>query len=242
MSSGESIAIVTGANSGIGYAVTELLIQAGFLVIGADLSNSSREDCKDEQYRFIMTNVALEADIQRLFAAIEQRWGRLDLLCNCAGITSLENFSSITSSDWDMMMNINLKAVFLTCQHALNLMKKRKSGKIVNVASNAGKEGGKRVGAHYAASKAGVITLTRSLALYAADLNINVNCVAPGPTRTPMTDSWDNAIQQSLIDKIPLHRFAEAQEIAEAILFLASPQADYITGETLNVNGGLIMD
>jgi NAD(P)-dependent dehydrogenase (short-subunit alcohol dehydrogenase family) len=161
---------------------------------------------------------------------------------NCAGITSLENVNSLTPEKWDNMLNINLRAVFFCCQRALKIMKEQKHGKIVNISSNAGVGGGKAVGVHYSASKAGVICLTKSLALYAADFNVNVNCVAPGPTQTPMTDEWEKNVYEKLRQAIPFKRFAAPEEIAEAILFLASDKSGFITGETLNVNGGLLMD
>lgn len=238
----ERVVIVTGSESGIGLAVTQLLLESGCHVVGADISNRNNPHEDHPRFSFIPTDVTIDDEIDGLFAAVLHRFGRLDVLFNCAGITSLDPISAITSESWDSMFAVNLKAVFFCSKRALEIMERQGFGRIINVASNAGKSGGKAVGAHYSASKAGVICLTRSMAMHAAEYNITVNCVAPGPTSTPMTAGWDKEVQRSLVDKIPLGRFAEPVEVAEAIVFLASEAARYITGETLNVNGGLLMD
>ena len=132
--------------------------------------------------------------------------------------------------------------VFFAAQAALKVMCRQNYGKIINISSASGKSGGVAVGAHYAATKAAVICLTKSLALYSAPFGVNVNCVCPGPIKTPMTDVWGEAMNKSFAQKIPFKRYGTPEEVAEAICFLASDRARYITGETMDVNGGLVMD
>lgn len=236
------VAIVTGSESGIGYAVTEVLLANEYIVVGADLNNRNTPHERSGNFTFVPTDVTSTRELDSLFSSTINRFGRLDALVNSAGVTGLDTIYEITDESWNRIIDVNLKAVFFTSQKALTIMTDQGFGKIVNLSSNAGKSGGKAVGAHYSASKAGVICLTRSLAQYAAEFGVHVNCVAPGPTRTPMTDEWEEQVSRSLIGKIPLGRFAEPSEIAEAIMFLLSEKSDFITGETLNVNGGLLMD
>jgi 3-oxoacyl-[acyl-carrier protein] reductase len=234
------LAIVTGSENGIGLAVTRKLLADGFNVVGVDLKMSGR--IHGPNYSHYSADISDEKSIIEIFSDVQVKFERLDCLFNCAGITSLDTVEEISSESWDRMMSVNLKAVFFFCKEALKIMKRQGSGVIINVASNAGKSGGAAVGAHYAVSKAGVICLTKSLAMDAASYNVRINCVAPGPTSTQMTADWNKELKSTLSDKIPLGRFGEPDEVAEALLFLASEKAAYITGETLNVNGGLLMD
>lgn len=238
----DKIVVITGSEGGIGYIAAELMIKKGASVIGVDLRQNNGINLNKEKYEFMKTDVSNVLEIKKLFSNIITKYNKIDILLNCAGITSLDGVMDITSELWDTMLDVNLKSVFFCCQNALKTMIKQRSGKIVNVSSIAGECGGKVVGANYSASKAGVISLTMSLALFGADYNINVNCVAPGPTETPMTSVWGSEINKNLKNSIPLKRFAKPVEIAEAILFLASDKSNYITGETLNVNGGFLMD
>lgn len=241
MKDNSKIVLVTGSGSGIGFSAVNLMLRKGDIVIGADLKNNEFFKQNDGQFSYIKTDITDEQQLNSLFEYIGKKFGKLDVLLNCAGITSLDAIGDITSENWDRMFAVNLKAVFLTCQRALKFMSAQKSGKIVNISSNAGVSGGKAVGIHYSTSKAGVIGLTKSLALYAADFNVNINCVAPGPTLTPMTEVWGEKVYNRLVTQIPLKRFASSEEIAEAIQFLASSKADFITGAVLNVNGGVTM-
>ena len=236
------IILITGAESGIGRTTAELMLKAGYYVVGADIKTNELSRPDYPNYYFVKTDLTDPAQIDELFETVYSRFKRLDVLLNCAGITSLDDVHEITPEKWDLMLDINLKAVFFCCRNALAIMEKQGHGKIVNISSNAGVAGGKAVGVHYSASKAAVIGLTKSLAKYAADFNINVNCVAPGPTATPMTEAWQSELYSSLIDAIPLKRFAQPLEIAEAIFYLSSEKSDFITGETLNINGGLVMN
>ena len=190
--------------------------------------------------------LAIEADVSRLpdvqgaVEATVERFGGLDILVNNAGICPMSPFTDITESEWDRVLAINLKGAFLCCQAVLpHLRRSGQRGRIVNIASVAGQMGGVTVGAHYAASKAGLIGLSKSLAQMLAPDGVTVNCVAPGAVATDMTKAWPGAMQVDLKAKISLGRFAQPQEIAEAVLFLASDRARFITGATLDVNGGL---
>ena len=181
-------------------------------------------------------------EIKALFTEAVKNFTRIDILVQCAGVCYRSPVPEITPEEWDYTFAVNLKSVFFASQEALKFMCPQNYGKIIHISSASGKSGGVAVGAHYAATKAAVICLTKSLALYAAPFGVNINCICPGPIKTPMTDSWGEAVNKSFAEKIPLRRYGTPDEVAEAICFLASDRARYITGETLDVNGGLVMD
>ena len=242
------VAIITGGASGIGQAAATLLGTRGATVVLADIQEETAQnvatDMRDQGINVdvIKTDMTDIADIRSLFSHTIALHQKTDILVNCAGIARLTSVPDITPEEWDLVLAINLKSVFFCSQEALRYMCEKKYGKIVNIASVAGKMGGINVGAHYAASKAGVICLTKSLAMYAALYNVNVNSVCPGPVATPLTDKWGTERNTELAKKIPLKRYGAAEEVAEAVCFLASDKATYITGEILDVNGGLVMD
>jgi len=148
----------------------------------------------------------------------------------------------IQVEEWDKIMAVNLRGTFLTSREAFRIMKEKKSGKIISLASAAAKIGGLAAGAHYSASKAGIICFTKSLALQAAPFRINVNAVCPGPTCTEMTDAWGDETNKAFADRIPWKQYAQPKDIANAVVFLASDKSRYMTGEIIDVNGGLVMD
>jgi 3-oxoacyl-[acyl-carrier protein] reductase len=242
------VAVITGAASGIGRQAATLIGERGASVVIADVQEKMANDvvenlkARDITAQFIKTDITNIDHIRALFSETISTYKKLDILINCAGIGRLTRVPDITPEEWDLVLAVNLKSAFFCSQEALKYMCKRKVGKIINIASAAGKIGGIAVGAHYSASKAAIICLTKSLALYAAPFNITVNCVCPGPTVTPLTDEWGEELNTSFANKIPLKRYGTPDEIAEAICFLASDRANYITGETLDVNGGLVMD
>jgi 3-oxoacyl-[acyl-carrier protein] reductase len=242
------IVLITGGASGIGREAAFLMGGQGAEIIIADIQEKAGEaavgaiKASGAVARFVKYDALDVSQVRRLVGEVAAAAGRIDVLVNCAGICPLAKVPDLQIDEWDRVMAVNLTSTFVACQEALRHMCAAGSGKIVNLASAAGKSGGAAVGAHYAASKAGVICLTKSLAVYGAPFGVNVNCVSPGPTETPMTDAWGEAINASMAGKIPLKRYARPAEVAEAILFLASDRAAYITGETLDVNGGLIMD
>ena len=244
----EKTVVITGGAGGIGRAAADIMGRRGASLFITDVDTDAGEEAVDGWREsgipadFIRADLTDVAQVRALFRRVEEKAGRIDVLVTCAGISSLTPVPEISPGEWDQVFAVNLKATFFCCQEALRTMVERKSGKIVTIASAAAKIGGVAVGAHYSASKAGVICLTKSLALYAAAHGINVNCVCPGPTVTALTDAWGEAINREFARKIPFKRYGRAEEIAEAIAFLASERASYLTGETVDVNGGLVMD
>ena len=177
-----------------------------------------------------------------MIAATTKAFGRIDLLVNNAGILEQKPFHTITEHDWDTMMAVNLKGVFLCSQEAMLVMARQGGGSIVNISSSGGQLGG-MLAVHYAASKAGVISLTRSLARVGAGHRVRVNCVTPGLILTEMSQKeiQSEAGQQKINQQIPMRRAGSVEEVANAVAFLASDESSYITGQTINVNGGLYM-
>ncbi len=243
-----SVAILTGAGGAIGRATALLFAAEGAAVVLADVRKEGVEESarrvKESGGRAlpVAADVSDERDVARLVSATLEEFGTIDVLVNNAAISMETPILDIKAGDWDRVMAVNLRSVFLMSREAFRVMKPRGKGKIISMASASAKIGGLVVGAHYAASKAGVICFTKSLALQAAPFGINVNAVCPGPTRTPMTDAWGEKANVEFAAKIPLKRYGEPEEIAQAVLFLASERSRYITGEILDVNGGLVMD
>lgn len=240
-------ALITGGAGGIGFSTAKLLGEYGVTVVLTDILEDQGRDAAKEledlgiETAFIPSDLTDQDSIDALFSSVIERFGCLDILVNSAGVTSLTPIPEISEEEWNRVLSINLGSVFFCSQRALKSMRKQKSGKIINIASNAGRVGGVAVGAHYSSSKAGIICLTKTFALYGAPFGITANCVAPGPIDTPMTECWDETTSKTLIERIPLHRFGKPEEVGEAICFLASDKASFITGATLDVNGGIVM-
>jgi len=237
-------AIVTGAASGLGRSIAERLACEGATVVVSDIDGGRLAEVAKHIPRAISVpaDVSSKADVERLFSEAMASLGRLDILVTAAGICSLTSFAEISEEEWDRVLAVNLKGTFLCCQRALLEMVPRKSGKVVTISSASAKLGGVVVGAHYSASKAAIVCLTKSMALYAAPYHINVNSVCPGPQETPMTEAWGEKINRAFREKIPWKEYGKPQDVAEAVLFLVSERSRYITGEILDVNGGLVMD
>jgi len=239
----EKTAIITGGARGIGQATALKLANKGINIVIADISNEVNKTVKKikelgKKAIYIKTDVSNKEEVQLLIEKTLKRFNSIDILINNAGISQFNiSFEDIKEEEWNLMMNINLKGVFFCCQAVLPYMKSKRSGKIVNLASIAAKTGGIKSGAHYAAAKAGVITLTKSVAKSGAPYGINVNAVSPGIIETDMTK---NVAYE--ISSIPLGRLGKAEEVAEVICFLASDAARYITGEIVDVDGGMSMD
>jgi 3-oxoacyl-[acyl-carrier protein] reductase len=241
----DKVAIVTGAASGIGKAIAHALAQAGCDIVIADIDLEGGETTVREVEEIGRTAIAVRADVrsrsdcERMVSAALERFGTIDILVNNAGIYPAAPLVEMKEDEWDEVLDINLKGVFLCSQAVMPTMMARRSGRIVNIASIDGKTPG-HINAHYSASKAGVISLTRSMAAELAPYGINVVAIAPGWTATEKIlrgERWKEAVE-----KIPLGRLAQPEEIAHVILFLVSEAASYITGETINVSGGLVMD
>ena len=232
------VVVITGAARGIGFATAQLFAAEGARVVLADLSDdcaAAGETLLAQGYSDIL---AVRNDVEALFHKVASVFGEVDVLVNNAGITRDALFHKLTEEQWDSVMSVNLKSMLFTTQAALGHMLKKGKGAIVNLASVSGQMG--NVGqSNYAASKAGVEALTRTLCLEYAAKGIRINAVAPGFTYSEMTKAIPETVMEAMLKKIPMRRGAEPQEIARAILFLASEDASFINGQTLSVNGGM---
>ena len=235
--------IVTGASGGIGNAIVEKLYEQG----GNVLATGTREEKLNELKEKFKNIKTLKFDISNhekieefINNATDELGGSLDCIVNNAGITKDNLTIRMSMDEWSKVIDINLTSTFLMSKFAIKKMLKNKTGKIINITSVVGHTG--NVGqANYTASKAGIVAMSKSLAIEYAKKNINVNCISPGFISTAMTDAIDEKFKESIISKIPANRLGKPEDIANAVLFLASSGADYINGETLHVNGGMYL-
>jgi 3-oxoacyl-[acyl-carrier protein] reductase len=239
------VALVTGASRGIGRAIAALLAARGLRVIGTATSESGAravgEALAAHGGRGVVLDVNDGAAVDATIDAIVKQDGALHVLVNNAGITRDTLSMRMKDDDWDAVLDTNLKAVFRASRAAIRPMMKQRWGRIVNITSVVGASGNAGQ-ANYAAAKAGVAGMTRSLARELGSRGITVNCVAPGFIATDMTDGLPEAQKSALLAQIPLGRLGAVEEVAEAVAFLASAGAGYITGTELHVNGGMYMD
>ncbi|MBQ0935636.1 3-oxoacyl-ACP reductase FabG [Ideonella paludis] len=240
------VALVTGASRGIGRAIAMELARQGLHVIGTATSESGAQAISDAlaglgQSRGVVLNVNDAAAVDATIDGILKAHGALHVLVNNAGITRDTLAMRMKDDDWDAVVDTNLKAVFRMSRAVLRPMMRQRYGRIVNITSVVGGMGNAGQ-ANYAAAKAGVAGMTRSLARELGSRSITVNCVAPGFIATDMTDALPEAQKAALQQQIPLQRLGQAEEVAHAVAFLASPQAGYITGSELPVNGGMFMN
>jgi len=242
----DRVAIVTGGSRGIGRAICQVLGRDGASVVIADIdvdgAKVSASMMDGRPTLAVAADVSSEQSVRQLYSQVRDSFGRVDILVNNAGIFKMTPILEIELDEWERIMAINLRGTFLMSREAFRIMKEQQSGNIVSIASAAGKIGGLVAGAHYSASKAGVICFTKSLALQAAAYNIRVNAVCPGPTKTGLTADWGEEMNRAVAEEIPLKGYAQPEDVAEAVAFLLSDRARYITGEILDVNGGLVMD
>ena len=237
-------ALVTGASRGIGAAIADTLAQVGATVIGTATSDSGAAAIGERLAQWNGQGRALnatEADgIENLIADIEKEFGKLDILVNNAGITRDNLLMRMKEEEWDEIMQVNLKSVFRASKAVLRGMMKQRSGRIINITSVVGAMGNAGQ-ANYAAAKAGLMGFAKSMAREVGSRGITVNCIAPGFIDTDMTRALPEEVRKTFEAQTALGRFGDAQDIADAVLFLASDQAKYITGQTLHVNGGMLM-
>ena len=240
------VALVTGGAQGIGKAVALMLAHHGADVIVADVNLEKAQETAKEVEATGRGAMAVKVDITRL-NDVEQmvesaiaRFGKVDILINNAGIARDKLILRMTEEDWDAVLDVNLKGTFHCTKTVIKHMSKQRSGKIVNIASVVG-EMGNAGQANYSASKAGVIGLTKTVAREFAQRGINVNAIAPGYIQTPMTDVLPDKAKEELKRLIPMERLGQPEDVAHAVLFLVSEASSYITGQVLNVNGGIYM-
>lgn len=240
-------ALVTGASRGIGAAIAKKLAARGFMVIiNYGHSSAAAEEVKNQieqaggQAVLMQGDVSSGDDVDRMFKDIKKTWGRLDVLVNNAGINRDTLLVRMKEDHWDAVLSTDLKSVFFTTKAAASLMMRQRSGSIINIASVVGITGNAGQ-ANYAAAKAGVIGFTKSAAKELAARGIRVNAIAPGFIETDMTDAIPEKIREGMLETIPLRRGGKAEDVANAVAFLASDDAGYITGQVLKVDGGMVM-
>jgi 3-oxoacyl-[acyl-carrier protein] reductase len=246
------VAIVTGATQGIGKAIAIELANKGAKIVINGVNEKKGEKVVREINKSTQTALFIQADVsngnevEKMVSRVISRWGKIDILVNNAGISPKKSggmkipIREIQEAEWERVMDVNLKGVFNCSKAVMDFMSRQKAGKIINIASIAGIKSGNLTisGAHYAASKAAVISFTKSLAGELAHCRINVNAVAPGRVETEMTKRGQPEMNEAFKSRIPWRRFGKPQEIAKVVAFLVSEEADYITGETFIIDGG----
>ncbi len=240
------VAIVTGASRGIGRAIALALAAQGAKVVASARNAEALAGLVEEikglggEATAVAGDVAVEEDAAKLVQEAVATYGQLDILVNNAGITRDGLLLRMKSEDWDAVLDTNLKGAFLCIRAAAKVMSKQRSGRIINMSSVVG-EMGNAGQANYCASKAGLLGLTKSVAKELARRNVTVNAITPGFIVTDMTENMTDKAREAMTEQIPLGRLGESDDIANAVLFLASDQASYITGQVLGINGGMYM-
>ena len=239
----ENNIIVTGATGGIGNSIVKKLYDAGANILATGTKSEKLEELKKkfEGIKILKFDISQTDNLENFIEdATKQIGGKLDCLVNNAGITQDNLAIRMSIQEWKKVIDINLTSTFLISKFAIKKMLKNKKGKIINITSVVGHTG--NLGqTNYTASKAGIVAMSKSLAIEYAKKNININCISPGFIKTAMTDKIDDKFKEVIISKIPSARLGEPRDVANAVIFLASSQSDYINGETLHVNGGMYM-
>jgi 3-oxoacyl-[acyl-carrier protein] reductase len=242
------VAIVTGAGRGIGRAIALALVREGAGVGLVDISTEGTEKVRAEieaaggRAAAFACDISKSNEVQAMVDGVLRAFGRIDILVNNAGIIRRGTIETMAEEDWDQVMAVNLKGAFNCCKAVVGPLKRQGSGRIINVTSISGKAGDITSAPGYGSSKAGIDALTKTLARYLAPYGVNVNSVAPHAIETEMSAQWSEEKRREVVSSIPLHRMGKPEDVAEAVLFLASDSASFITGEVLDVNGGAWMD
>ena len=235
--------IVTGASGGIGNSIVEKLYENGANILATGTKIEKLEELKKRfnTIKIIKFDISQHEKVEEFInIATEELGGSLDCIVNNAGITKDNLTIRMSLEEWTKVIDVNLTSTFLMCKYSIKKMLKNKFGKIINITSVVGHTG--NVGqANYAASKAGIVAMSKSLAIEYAKKNINVNCISPGFISTAMTDQIDEKHKEAIIAKIPSNRLGKPEDVANAVIFLVSEHSDYINGETIHVNGGMYL-
>lgn len=235
------VALITGANGGLGDKIARTLHAQGAVLALTDRRTDNMEKLKNElgsNVEYFVADLTNAESISQLIKDVEEKFGRIDILVNNAGLTKDNLFIRMSDEDWQLVLDVNLTAGFKLAKAAVRGMMKRRFGRIIGIASVVGVTGNAGQ-ANYSASKAGMIAMNKCLAQEVGSRGITVNSIAPGFIRTPMTDVLPDDVKAALLAKIPEAKLGEAQDIANVVAFLASDEAQYITGQTININGGM---
>jgi 3-oxoacyl-[acyl-carrier protein] reductase len=236
-------ALVTGASGGIGSAIARMLHGRGAAVALSGTRRAALEEVASslgERVHVVEANLSETAAVEGLVPAAEAALGGLDILVNNAGVTRDNLFLRMKDEEWDQVISVDLTAAFRLCRAAVKGMMRRRYGRIVNIGSVVGTTGNAGQG-NYAAAKAGLVGLTKALAAEVASRNITVNCLAPGFIESPMTEALNDKQREAILGTVPMARLGSGEDIAAAVVYLASDEARYVTGHTLHVNGGMVM-
>ena len=237
-------ALITGASGGIGKEIANVLIEhnAEVCISGRNLDElNALKELLGEKCHVVTCDLSKKDEIIELIKKTDKVLGHIDILINNAGITKDNIFLRMSESEWEDVLNVNLNSTFNILKLITKGMVKRKYGRIINISSVVGVTGGAGQ-VNYSASKAGLIGLTKSLSQEIATRNITVNCIAPGFIETPMTEKLDDKRKDAILNSIPMNRIGKPKDLSSAIIFLASQESSYITGQTLHINGGLYMN
>lgn len=240
-------AIITGAGSGIGKAMALKFGAEGANVVAVDMNIDNAQITSKQIIEnngksiAVKTNVADKESVDNLFKITIETYGKVEILINCAGILRSTQIEDLTVEEWDLMMAVNLRSVFLMSQRAVEDMRKYNYGRIITIASNAGRDGGESAGLSYAASKAGVIGFMRGLAKRTAQQGITVNCIAPGTTMTDMIKNFSAEDIEHLKSTIPVRRLGKAEDYAEMAALMCTEYGSFMTGAVVDMNGGLFI-
>jgi 3-oxoacyl-[acyl-carrier protein] reductase len=234
--------LITGATGGIGYSLVKKFYELGSIILATGTNEKKLDKLQNEFKNIKIKSFKLEqhSEVDKFIDVCHSELGGIDVLINNAGIT-LDNLSiRLTDENWKKVIDVNLTSTFLMCKHTIKKMLKSRQGKIINITSIVAHTG--NIGqANYAASKAGIIGFSKSIAIEYARKNININCISPGFIKTEMTDKINDEFKKILTSKIPSGDLGKGEDIANCAVFLASEMSDYITGETIHVNGGMYM-
>ncbi len=234
--------IITGASGGIGNSIVDKLYKCGANILASGTRIEKLEQLKNkfEKIKILKFDISQSEKIEEFINNASNELGGIDCIINNAGITQDNLAIRMSIDEWKKVIDVNLTSTFLMSKFAIKKMLKNKKGKIVNITSVVGHTG--NLGqSNYTASKAGIVAMSKSLAIEYAKKNININCISPGFIKTAMTEKIDDKFKETIISKIPSARLGEPEDIANAVLFLTSTNSDYINGETLHVNGGMYM-